>query len=357
MINTRLQRWLCVFFMLLLSACAGTVPEPTERYFWPPPPDVPRIEWIKAYSSHLDIEKSNSQRFFAAIMGADEPVSLLKPIEVKSIPELKRFYVSDIGRASVMVFDLGKHELRSLVIPEGAPPIYHPLSIVTDRHNNLYVLERRTATILVFDSSEKYQRAIRLKSVSVSNPIALAIDKNKGLLYVSDASSHKIVVLDLLGAVQRSIGSGGDAAGQFNLPVALVINSKGHIIVADAFNADVQIFDADGRFLRKFGRRGDSTGDFQLIKSIAVDSSDNIYVVDGRSHSISIFNERGELLMVLGAFYAISDTGKVAPGGFSVPVAIDIDSTDRIYVVDQLNARVQVFQYLSDSFLRNRLAQ
>lgn len=357
MINTRL---LCGFYIvvtLLLSACAGTVPEPTERYFWPPPPDVPRIEWIKAYSSQLDIEKSDSQRFFAAIMGSDEPVSLLKPIEVKSVPELNRFYVSDVGRASVMVFDLGKHELRSLVTPEGAPTIIHPLSVVTDRDNNLYVLERRTATILVFDSSEKYLRAIRLKSASVSNPIALAIDKKKGLLYVSDASSRKIVVMDLAGVVQRSIGSAGDAAGQFNLPVALVINSKGQIIVADAFDAAVQIFDAEGRFLRKFGRRGDAAGDFQLIKSIAVDSSDNIYVVDGRSHSVSIFNERGELLLVLGSFYAISGSGKVAPGGFSVPVGIDIDSSDRIYVVDQLNARVQVFQYLSESFLRGRSAQ
>lgn len=346
-----------ILVMLLLSACAGTVPEPAERYFWPPPPDVPRIEWIKAYSSQLDIEKSSSQRFFAAIMGSDEPVSLLKPIEVKSIPEFKRFYVSDVGRGSVMVFDLGKHELRRLETPEGAPTISHPLSVVTDRDNNLYVLDRRTATILVFDSAEKYQRAIRLKTVSVSNPIALAIDKLKGLLYVSDATSRKIVVMDLMGEVKRNIGSAGDESGQFNLPVALVINSKGQIIVADAFNAAVQIFDQEGKFLRKFGRRGDSAGDFQLIKSIAVDSSDNIYVVDGRSHSVSIFNDRGELLLVLGAFYAVSGSGKLAPGGFSVPVGIDIDSSDRIYVVDQLNARVQVFQYLSDSYLRNNPAR
>lgn len=353
MINKRLVFSFHIMVMLLLSACAGTIPVPAERYFWPPPPDVPRIEWIKAYSSQLDIEKSSSQRFFAAIMGSDEPVSLLKPIEVKSIPELKRFYVSDVGRGSVMVFDIGKHEMRRLETPEGAPTISHPLSVVTDRDNNLYVLDRRTATILVFDIAEKYQRAIRLKNVSVSNPITLAIDKIKGLLYVSDAASRKIVVMDLMGEVKRSIGSAGDESGQFNLPVAIVINSKGQIVVADAFNAAVQIFDQEGKFLRKFGRRGDSAGDFQLIKSIAVDSSDNIYVVDGRSHSVSIFNDRGELLLVLGAFYAVSGTGKLAPGGFSVPVGIDIDSSDRIYVVDQLNARVQVFQYLSDSYLRN----
>lgn len=337
---------------LVLASCA-VAPPTAERFYWPPPPDRPRIEWIKAYSSQLDIEKSRSQRFFAAITGTDTPISLLKPIEVKSLPDLKRFYVSDVGRAAVMVFDLGKHELRSLVTPEGVPPIVHPLSIVCDRDNNLYVLERRSATILVFDSAERYLRAIRLKSASISNPVALAIDQKKGRLYVADAASRKIVVLDLLGAVQRSIGS----AGQFNLPVALVINSKGQIIVADAFDANIQIFDAEGRFLRTFGRRGDAAGDFQLIKSVAVDSADNIYVVDGRSHTISVFNEQGELLLILGGYYAVAGSGKVAPGGFSVPIGIDIDATDRMYVVDQLNARVQVFQYLSDSYLRSHPAR
>ncbi|MBC7961388.1 MAG: 6-bladed beta-propeller [Steroidobacteraceae bacterium] len=337
---------------LVLASCA-VAPPVTERFYWPPPPDRPRIEWIKAYSSQLDIERSSAQRFFAAIMGGDAPISLLKPIEVKSLPDLKRFYVSDVGRAAVLVFDLDKHELRSLATPEGAPPIVHPLSIVSDRDNNLYVLERRSSTILVFDSSERYLRAIRLKTASISSPVALAIDQKKGRLYVSDAATRRIVVLDLLGVVQNSIGS----AGQFNLPVALVINSKGQIIVADAFDANIQIFDADGKFLSRFGRRGDSVGDFQLIKSVAVDSSDNIYVVDGRSHSVSVFNEQGELLLVLGGFYAVSGSGKVAPGGFSVPIGIDIDSTDRMYVVDQLNARVQVFQYLSDSYLRNHPAQ
>ena len=99
----------------------------------------------------------------------------------------------------------------------------------------------------------------------------------------------------------------------------MALDSRGRLAVADAFSASIQIFDQSGKTLRKFGRRGDSPGDFQLIKSIAIDSSDNIYVVDGRAHNISIFNEQGELLLVMGGFYAASETGKLAPGGFSVP--------------------------------------
>jgi hypothetical protein len=163
--------------------------------------------------------------------------------------------------------------------------------------------------------------------------------------------------MGLDGRYLNKIGSGGDADGQFNLPISVAVNSKGHLIVADAFGANVQIFDSDGQFLHKFGQRGDAAGDFQLVKSVAVDSEDNIYVVDGRMHNISIFNQQGELLLILGGYYAVSGSGKVSPGGFSVPIGVDIDSTDRIYVVDQLNARVQVFQYLSQAYWRTLRAE
>lgn len=337
----------------IVSACSTAPVAQQERYFWPPPPNTPKIEWLKAYTSQLDIDKSSGQRFMAALVGDDQPISLLKPVEVKSVPELERFYVSDLGRSAVLVFDLGQHELRQLEIPDGVPPLSHPLSIVVDLENNLYVLERRTASIYVFDRAEKYRRSIKLKSLSVSNPVTMAIDRNSERLYVSDAASRTVVGLGLDGRYINKIGSGGEGDGQFNLPVSVAVNSRGQLIIADAFGANVQIFDADGKFLRKFGQRGDSAGDFQLIKSVAVDSEDNIYVVDGRMHNISIFNQQGQLLLVLGGYYAVSLSGKLAPGGFSVPIGMDIDSSDKIYVVDQLNARVQVFQYLSEKYQRS----
>ncbi len=341
-----------LFALCLVMGCATQKETLTERYFWPPPPDTPRIEWLKAYSSQLDIEKSSLQLFWDSIAGEDEPNSLKKPVEVKSVPELKKFFVSDIGRGVVVVFDLDGHQMRTLEIPGEAPPLQLPLSVAVDSEGYIYVLERRSASVLVFDRLEKYQRTISLKTVSVTSPTSMAIDKKNRLMYVADAASRKIVVTDLTGTLIRKISGSDESEGLFNLPIALALNSGSDLIVADAFNANIKIFDQTGRFLRKFGQRGDSPGSFQLIKSVAVDSSDNIYVVDGRSHNISIFNMYGEALLVLGGFYAVSETGKLAPGGFSVPIGIDIDSTDKIYVVDQMNARVQVFQYFSEEYLR-----
>lgn len=337
--------------IVFISGCAAQEAVRQDRYFWPPPPSDPRIEWLKTYSSQLDLDKSSSQLFWAAIAGDDHAIPMVKPVEVKSVPELNKFYVSDLGNGTVLVFDLGGRELRKLETPASVPAITHPLSIVVDRDNSIYILDRRSAAVFVFNRSEQYQRIIDLKALSILNPVTMGIDKAKGLLYVSDASSRKIAVLGIDGSYIKSVGSGGDGDGQFNLPIALAINSRGQLLVADAFNANVQIFDGEGRFVRKFGRRGDAIGDFQLIKSVAVDSNDNIYVVDGRSHAVTIYNDHGELLMSFGGYYAVAESGKVAPGGFAFPVAIDIDASDKIFIVDQMNARVQVFQYLSDAYM------
>lgn len=349
--------YLCIVVVWMLSACASVQKVSTERYFWPPPPDVARIEWLKSYSSQLDIDKTPAQQFWALIAGDDAPKSLQKPVEVKSIPDAHKFLVSDLTRTAIVVFDLAGHEQRVLEVPSNAPPLMLPLSIAVDSQGQIYVLERRSASILVFSRSEKYVRAINLKNASVTSPNAMMLDKKKDQIYVSDAATRKIVAMDLRGAVLRTVGGVGEEDGLFNLPVALAIDSKSRLIVADAFSASIQVFDENGKFLHKFGKRGDTPGSFQLIKALAVDSSDNIYVVDGRAHNITIFNSQSELLLVLGAFYSISETGKIAPGGFSVPIGIDIDSTDKIYVVDQMNARVQVFQYFSDEYLRHSQKQ
>lgn len=344
----------CIFFtalFLLCSGCAGKPVTTGERYFWPPLPDRPRIEWLRSYSSQLDMDKTGFQRFKAAVIGDDASVSLIKPIEVKSDVLNNKFFVSDVGASSVFVFDLQKLDVRFLYPGEDSPPIIYPLGLALDQDNNLYLLERRYNNIFVFDQSERMTRIFNIDRIA-KKPIGLAINKKKRQLLVTDGAANKVHVLDLHGNLLFSFGGAGVANGAFNLPVAATINSKGEIIVADTFNARVQIFDEKGVFRRSFGKRGDGSGDFQLIKSLAVDSDDNIYVIDGRSHKVIVFNTAGELLLVLGDYYAVSSTGKKAPGGFSIPVSIDIDSNDVIHVVDQLNSRVQVFQYLSDAYLK-----
>lgn len=345
-----LQKYILALITATITAgCAPAVVMQQERYFWPSPPNPPRIEWLGEYQSQLDLKTTSFRRFKEAIVGADAPIPLKKPVEVRADVVSDKIYVADTEIGGVYVFDLQHSESRILSTPDtNLPEQIFPIGLAIDRDRNLYVLEPRRLKILVFDHSEKYIRSIDLANIC-KRPVALTIDKSRGRLYVSDVQLNKIFALDLDGVQLFGFGAPGEGEGTFNKPVSITIGSSGDIIVADAFNARIQIFSESGTFRRAFGRRGDGPGDFQLIKAVAVDADDNIYVVDGRSHTVSIFNQTGDLLLVFGGYYAVSTSGKQAPGGFSLPVGIDIDGRGRIFIVDQLNARVQVFQYMPDT--------
>lgn len=336
------------FVVLLLAGCAGHEVKRTEHYFWPQPPEKPRIEWLGGYQSQLDLKMTTGRRIKELLVGEDSPVALKKPVEVRSDARHDKVYIADLEAAAVFVFDFQEPELRMLPTDAaGLPGNVKAVGLALDADDNLYVLEPRYHKILVFNSSEQFLRAIDIREIK--RPLAITIDKKRQRLYVSDAELSRINALDLKGTPLFFFGGPGDSNGQFNRPVGMAVNSSGDLLVAEAFNARIQIFDRQGKFMRVFGVRGTGEAEFQLIKGVAVDSDDNVYVIDGRSNNIKIFNQSGDFLLTLGDYYILSGSGKAAPGGFALPVGIDIDSLNRMYVVDQLNARLQVFQYISES--------
>jgi len=62
-----------------------------------------------------------------------------------------------------------------------------------------------------------------------------------------------------------------------------------------------------------------------------------VYVVDGLFHNVQIFDRQGRFLAHFG------QQGR-APGEFWMPSGIFIDDSDKIYVADTYNSRVQVFE-------------
>lgn len=340
---------LLLLVIAVLSACAPVVAVKQERYLWPSPPNTPRIEWLGAYSSQLDLKMTQVRRMKEFFVGEESPISLKRPVEVRSDPVLDKIYIADVEAGCVYVYDLRQGDVRMLSTSgSNLPERISPSGLALDGEQNLYVLEPRYQRILVYDSAEKYLRSINIVNKS-RRPVAVAIDKDRRRLYVSDVTLNKITAFDLNGTELFSFGGSGTSEGLFNKPVGIAIASNGDIIIADAFNARIQVFNASGKFLRMFGKRGDGIGNFQLIKSVAVDPEDNIYVVDARSHVVNVFNQSGDLLTVFGSFYSVATSGKQAPGGFAMPVGIDIDSRGRIHVVDQLNSRIQFFQYLPET--------
>lgn len=333
--------------LFLLCSCATAPPAPKERYFWPRLPERPRIEWLNAYSSEIDLKGEN--RLLSLIAGGEGEISLFRPLDVHAIGN--RLYVLDPGLHNVVCFDFDKKEV-SYLVPPGDKKISFgsPVSLAADKSGNLYVSDFQKKQVMVFDKSHALVRTITLQP-HLAAAGGIQVDDLRSRLIITDPRDHKLCFFGLDGTFDRCIGKRGDADGEFNFPGAVRMNAKREIIVADVMNARIQIFDENGTFLRKFGTRGDNPGEFQVIKGLGLDSDGHVYVTDGKAHSFSIFTDTGEYLLTVGGRFSVAQSQKLAPGGFLVPQGIFFLPDDRFFVADQLNSRIQEFRYLSDAYV------
>lgn len=83
-------------------------------------------------------------------------------------------------------------------------------------------------------------------------------------------------------------------------PVGLALDSKGQVYVSDSGVCRVQVYDSAGKYLRSIGSEGDAIGQFIRPRGIAIDKSDRIYVVDAATQVCQIFDNEGRLLMFFG---------------------------------------------------------
>ncbi len=339
-----------VLLALFAGGCAAPKQEVKRRYFWPPPPLGPRIEFLGAYSGESDLKKEGAQKFWESILGEEQHMAMTKPWGIHSDGKGK-VYVVDTQERRVVVFDFNGNSVYSFGKDAYLDLFGRPIGITQDGSGNIYVSDASKAKVFVFTRDEKPLRAIG--GGILKWPVGMAVDNDLRRLYVTDVRIHGVAVFDFTGKHLFTIGKRGTGDGEFNFPTDVELDSAGNLIVADSMNARIQILDPDGRFIRKFGRRGDGVADFQLIKGVAVDrSTDNIYVSDGRGNKFLVFSKSGAPLISIGGQASLRDFKRVTPGGFLLPADITIDDDGKIYVVDSMNRRFQVFKIIDEEWLK-----
>ncbi len=331
---------LLVFFML-----AGCAPPAAERpdwskfeMFWPMPPAEPRIKFVDILQDKADVGGGSDGSYAKQLFGEDgsSAEQLRKPFAVAADKEGK-VYVGEAGR--VVVFDKKNNKL-SFIGEAGAGKLSSPLGIAI-HDNRVFISDSGSKKIVIYDVQGKFLRAIGGKD-EFENPVGVAIDKKRLILYVADSKKHIIKAYNLDGTFIREFGG-----GQIFFPIGVATDKEGNVYVSDSGFFRIAIFDPDGNFKGSFGKIGDRPGSFTRPKGIAIDSEDHIYVVDAAFQNFQIFNKEGQILMFVGGAGA-------APGQFSLPAGIYIDENDTIYVADQLNRRVQIFQYLGDKWKQSQ---
>ncbi|HEX4271497.1 MAG TPA: peptidyl-alpha-hydroxyglycine alpha-amidating lyase family protein [Rhizomicrobium sp.] len=217
--------------------------------------------------------------------------------------------------------------------------------------------QRGGTALYRFDASGKYLGQIGkgLYGFLVAQQVRIdkedniwAVDASSGMVMKFDPTGSRIVML--LGRKPESVDvpqppprapRGNALPGQgapqdlFDQPTDVAWDAQGNIFVADGLGANTRVakFNSVGKFIKSFGSKGTADGLFADAHSLAVDGSGNVYVADQGNKRIQVFDNDGNLksqIANVGAPAALCIIGGTLYSSNSNPQN-DIDHGGEIY--------------------------
>lgn len=251
----------------------------------------------------------------------------------------RRVILSDPLAPAVHLLD-GTRSFRIAGGPERR--LRRPNGIAVDDQDNIYVADSASGLVSVYDPEGRFLHNIgSFRGESMfQEPAGIAIDRAHRRLYVLDSPAAELIVLDLDGHVLQRVGGLRHLGGvEFDLPREIAVGDSA-VVVLDSYGSRLLVFDLQCHLLKRFPIRGGNAPPKVVERGLALDSDGNIYVSNGGSPALTIYRQDGR---VLGGFGRFGQRDRE----FNAPSGLWIDASDRVYVADTNNSRIQVFQRIA----------
>ncbi|MCZ2357561.1 MAG: OmpA family protein [Bacteroidia bacterium] len=186
-------------------------------------------------------------------------------------------------------------------------------------------------------------------------PNGICVDINNNV-YVSDDYANAIrkvtpsgLVVTLAGNGMAGYADGNSSQAQFNNPIGMCSAKNGDLYVADHFNHCVRKIDSTGKVTTVAGIPGksgyvDGPGNAAMLSSpmaCTIDQAGNVYVIETGNHAIRKITPAGMVSTLAGNGTSGFQDGIGKSASFNSPIAICIDKSQKLYVIDSRNRAVR----------------
>lgn len=301
--------------LMIMAGCAAPQKKENVTLFYPPAPELPRLQWLAAYTGAKDVEPEKSG-FDKFVIGEKESSKRLDKPYGAAIFQGK-IYVCDTNQ-TVMVFDLVKNTYGPLRGAQGAGKLVQPVNISVDREGNKYVADPIRGQVVEYGRDDLFVKSFG--TPGSWKPVDAVMFEDR--LYVADVKNGEVVVFDKdTGEIVKRIGKTGEFSQRLYMPTNLAFDGQGTLYASDPGKFEVFEYDRDGHFKGTIGQLGQEAGRFARPKGIAADRDNRLYVVDAAFQNVQLFTSSGQLLLWFGSF---GTTGR-DPGDLFLPAKVVVD--------------------------------
>ena len=209
-----------------------------------------------------------------------------------------------------------------------------------DRSDHVYLSRRNPPAILVYDRQGTFLSA--WETETLANPHGVFADSDSRV-WVTDSENHTVQCFTPEGKISQILGTPGkpgEPDQPFNRPTKAVVSPAGELFVSDGYGQyRVHRFSVDGKHQASWGSHGVEPGQFALPHSVGVDSSNRIYVSDRENSRIQVFDRDGAFL---------SQCSGASWAGLQWPNDVWVDAAGTIYVAEA-GQRISIWQMVAQS--------
>lgn len=282
--------------------------------------------------------------------------------------ELEFGYVLEVlaGPGSEFDGNEGPTADKALHTPQGMAVDASGNLIVADGGSNrIHVINSETGSIEILAGSGRrgYGGDGGPATAAVLNtPTHVAVDST-GRIYLTDSGNRRIRVVDpVTGVITTLAGSGREGYGGdggpatralLNRPRGLAVDASGNVFFADWGNHRVRVIDPATGGIETFagsGERGYGGDSGPAVEAsldgpfdVAVDSAGRVYVADAGNRRIRVIDPLTGVIETFagsGQYGSGGDGGPARQAHLAAPLAVAVDSSDDVYVIDAASRRV-----------------